>query len=124
MIMMPGRARWRVVDESMEQFSKSLQAMVRRPVNDSTGLTGKYDFELTFAPATNGVDFMGRGLMPGPLPRPPGGGPGAPEAALPDDSAPSIFSAVQDQLGLKLESKKGPVDTLVIDHIEKTPTEN
>ncbi len=125
MIMMPSRVRWRLVDESMEQFSKELQGMAGRPVIDATGLTGKYDFELRFAPAGNGVDFMGRGLMRGPAPPPPGaGGPIAPDASAPDDSAPSIFTAVQDQLGLKLESKKGPVDTLVIDHIEKTPTEN
>jgi uncharacterized protein (TIGR03435 family) len=127
MAMSPGRARWRLVDESMEQFSKSLQGMVGRPVNDATGLTGKYDFELSFAPAANGVDFMGRGLMSGPMPRPPGGGAAGPDGASvapADDSIPSIFAAVQDQLGLKLESKKAPVDTLVIDHIEKAPTEN
>jgi uncharacterized protein (TIGR03435 family) len=45
-----------------------------------------------------------------------------PEA--PSDSGPSIFAAVEEQLGLKLESKRIPVDILVIDHIEKTPTEN
>lgn len=125
MIMMPGRARWRLVDESMEQFSKSLQGMAGRPVNDSTGLTGKYDFELSFAPAAGGMGLMGRGPMIALPPPPPGaGGPGGPDTSASDDSVPSIFTAVQDQLGLKLESKKGPVDTLVIDHIEKTPTEN
>jgi uncharacterized protein (TIGR03435 family) len=126
MAMAPGRMRWRLADESMEAFSKSLQGMVGRPVNDATGLTGKYDFELTFAPAANGMDFMGRGLLPGPMARPPGANPAGPDGAAtpPDDSVPSIFTAIQDQLGLKLESKKGPVDTLVIDHIEKTPTEN
>jgi uncharacterized protein (TIGR03435 family) len=127
MAMTPGRVRWRLVDESIEEFSKSLQGMVGRAVNDATGLTGKYDFELTFAPAANGMGPMGRGLMPGPMPHPPGVGQAVPDGAStapPDDSVPSIFTAVQDQLGLKLEPKKGPVDTLVIDHIDKTPTEN
>jgi hypothetical protein len=40
------------------------------------------------------------------------------------DTPPTIFSALQEQLGLKLEAKKGPVDLLVIDHVEKTPTAN
>jgi uncharacterized protein (TIGR03435 family) len=126
MVMMPGRARWRLVDESMAQFSKSLQGMVGRPVNDATGLTGKYDFELSFSPAAGGLT-MGRGMLPGPLPPPSGvgtGGPEGPAASTPDDSAPSIFTAIQDQLGLRLESKKGPVEMLVIDHAEKVPTEN
>jgi uncharacterized protein (TIGR03435 family) len=42
----------------------------------------------------------------------------------PADSGPSIFAATQEQLGLKLESKKIPVDTMIIDHIERTPSEN
>jgi uncharacterized protein (TIGR03435 family) len=42
----------------------------------------------------------------------------------PDNPGPTIFAALQEQLGLKLESKKGMVDIVVIDHIEKTPTEN
>jgi uncharacterized protein (TIGR03435 family) len=49
--------------------------------------------------------------------------PGAGGTTPPDDSGPSIFTAVQEQLGLKLVSTKGPVDTIVIDHIER-PSEN
>ena len=119
MMMTPAGARWRVIDESMDEFASRLQGMVGRPVRNATGLTGKYDFELSFTPTA------GQSLMPGGPPLrlpPPPVSDGA--AAAPDDSGPTIFAALQDQAGLKLESKKGPVDTLVIDHIEKTPTEN
>jgi bla regulator protein blaR1 len=88
-----------------------------RLVVDQTGLTGKYDFTLTFAPER----MM---AMPGasdgegqPMRRPEGAPP------PPDPNAPSIFTALQQQLGLKLESQKGPVQTLVIENIEK-PSEN
>jgi uncharacterized protein (TIGR03435 family) len=119
MMKTPAGARWRVIDETMDEFASHLQGMVGRPVRNATGLTGKYDFELSFAPSA------GQSLMPGgpPMRLPP---PGTPDVAgaAPEDSGETIFAAVQDQLGLKLESKRGPVDTLMIDHIERTPTEN
>lgn len=74
-----------------------------RQVYDNTGLTGNYDFTLTFEPL-----------------RPVSASAGA--AAEPS-GRPSIFTALQEQLGLKLEPTKGPVETLVIDHVER-PTEN
>ena len=52
------------------------------------------------------------------------GGDPANRVAPDGDPPPSIFNVLQTQLGLKLEAKKGPVDLLVIDHVEKTPTEN
>jgi uncharacterized protein (TIGR03435 family) len=66
-----------------------------QPVVDKTGLTGNYDFRLSYAPANDA------------------------NSGLPD-----FFTAVQEQLGLKLESQKIPVDFLVIDRIERVPTEN
>lgn len=74
-----------------------------RSVIDKTGLTGKYDFRLTWTPGP-GED-----------------NPDIPPDALPpaDLNGPSLFTALQEQLGLRLESSKGPVDVLVIDHAEK-----
>jgi uncharacterized protein (TIGR03435 family) len=81
-------------------------------VIDKTGLTGKYDLELTWT-QDQGSDPMFKGTD------------GAQQRAdaAPDASGPSIFTALQEQLGLKLQSTKGPVETLVIDHVEM-PSEN
>jgi uncharacterized protein (TIGR03435 family) len=68
------------------------------------------------------------GIMPMPPKHMEGPGPAGPEAGPaaggPADSGPNLVTAVQEQLGLKLESKKGPLDLIVIDHMEKVPTEN
>lgn len=132
MMMGPKGARARQVDQSMPEFAKWLQRLVGRPVNDATGLTGKYDIELSFSQSGGGAMMIMGGKGAGPLPPPPpgpapggAGGSGGPESAsMPEDNGPTIFAALQEQLGLKLEPKKGPVDVLVVDHIEKTPTEN
>jgi uncharacterized protein (TIGR03435 family) len=95
---------------SMTQFVDGLSNILGRPVIDKTAFTGTFDVHLQFTP--EGTAFAG-------------GFPGMP-GGLPqgfDTSGPSIFTAVQDQLGLKLESQKGPADILVIDHAEK-PSEN
>jgi uncharacterized protein (TIGR03435 family) len=93
-----------------------------RPVVDATDLKGNYDFTLDFAPdGMNGP----MGMMPPPPPQHEGGpAAGGPMAAAPDNAGPTIFTALQEQLGLKLEQRKGPVDLLVIDRLEKVPTEN
>lgn len=96
---------------SIAQFIGGLSNLLGRPVIDKTGFTGTFDLHLEYSP--EGL-AMGRGGMPMPPP-PPG--------AAPDDSKPTIFTAVQEQLGLRLESQKAPGDTLVIDHAEKA-TEN
>jgi uncharacterized protein (TIGR03435 family) len=78
-----------------------LSSVLNARVVDNTGLTGKYDYNLEYSA---GLAAAATG-----------------NAA---DPAPDFITAVREQLGLKLESKKGPVDLLVIDHIEKTPTGN
>jgi uncharacterized protein (TIGR03435 family) len=86
-----------------------LEDELTRPVIDKTGLTGVYDFTLKYS-----LD----GLRPQQLP--------ATANAPPTDPSggPSLLTAVQEQLGLKLESAKDPIDILVIDHIDKVPTGN
>ncbi len=85
-----------------EMLAKVLSDQLGRTVRDETGLAGVFDFKLEWQPE-------------------------APPTRPDDLSAPagsSLFTAVQEQLGLKLEARKGPVEILVIDHIESVPTEN
>lgn len=86
-------------DRSMEQLALYLAGAVGRPVDDATGLKGKYDFTLKWI-----MDWGQRSSTA--------------------DSGPNLFRALQEQLGLKLEAKKVVVDVLIIDQVEKTPTEN
>jgi uncharacterized protein (TIGR03435 family) len=72
-------------------------------VIDKTGLKGRFDFTLKYSPDRDA--------------------PVGADNGLPRDDAPSIFTALEDQLGLKLQPDKGPVATVVIDHVEQ-PTEN
>jgi uncharacterized protein (TIGR03435 family) len=83
----------------MNRLAALLSRMTRMPVLDKTGLNGFYQFDLCYA----------NEVSPSPEENPAG---------------PSVFTAVQEQLGLKLESRKGPIDVLVIDHAEKVPVEN
>ena len=79
-------------------------------VVDKTGLKGKYDFTLQWTPEGQASMFKGANGSQG-------------TASLPDSSGPSIFAAIQEQLGLKLEPQKAPMEILVIDHVE-APSEN
>jgi uncharacterized protein (TIGR03435 family) len=97
---------------SMTQLSNVLARFVSRTVVDRTGLTGNYDLDLQWTP-----DQMPQGFGRGEAP------PGAPAMPAVDPNGPSIFTAVQEQLGLRLESTKAPVDVLVIDRAE-LPTED
>jgi uncharacterized protein (TIGR03435 family) len=91
------------------EFVRALSDLTGRPVIDRTGLTGLYDFALKFA--YEGRIPLGPLGSLGPL------SPGATAGADPD--APSLSIALQEQLGLKLESARGPVEIAVIDKIEK-----
>ena len=85
----------RLQNSDMDAFAGALVSPVGRPIVNKTGIQGNYDIKLDYAP----------------------------ENAT-DSTLPSIFTAIQEQLGLKLESEKVPVQMLIIDHIDKTPTEN
>ena len=91
------------------ELARSLSPFVGRIVLDKTGLKERYDFQLKYAPE-------GRGFGPGP-------GPGGAEPPPVDPNMPSLFTALQEQLGLKLESERGPVEIVVIDRVEQ-PTED
>ena len=95
----------------LEPLTRLLSDRVGRPVLDKTDLTGIYDFKLQWA--DDGHDGPPRG----PDPAQPSG------ASSLEASGPSIFTALQEQLGLKLESEKGPVQVVLLDHIEQ-PTQN
>ncbi|MGO8792122.1 MAG: TIGR03435 family protein [Terriglobia bacterium] len=93
-----------------------LSQRLGRPVFDHTGLTGTYDFTLKWTPDPSAPAMIPGG---GPLP-PPNPGVAPPPV---DPNGPTIFTAIQEQLGLKLESTKGPEDVLIVDHVER-PTED
>ena len=117
-IMMNGRARTRQHNYTMESLANMLAGQIAKPVTEATGLKGKYDFTLTWATGGGGR------AIPPPGGGAAGGGPESPIASMADDSGPTIFTAIQEQLGLKLEQKKGTIELVVVDHAEKTPTEN
>jgi uncharacterized protein (TIGR03435 family) len=102
---MSGPGNLTVTAMTMPQFATMLSSQLHRTIVDQTGLTGTYDFTLQWTPDN--------------LSTSPAGG----DAQAPDPTGPTIYTAVQEQLGLKLESTKGPVKTVVIDHIEP-PSEN
>jgi len=94
-ILMPAR------NASMADFVSVMQrAILDRPVVDKTGLTGRYDFNLEWAPDES--QFGGE------------------VAAAPSDAPiPPFFTAIQQQLGLKLEATRGPIEAIVVDHAER-----
>ena len=115
----PGRLHMTSMGTAMPNFAEMLARQVGKPVFDETKLEGLFDIDLEFKPDA-GMGGMVRMAGPGGMPHGDGAGGPAPDAV----EAPSIFTAVQDQLGLKLESKKGPIETIVVDSANKTPTEN
>lgn len=97
--MTPGRFGFTAQRTSISQLTEYLAIPLRRPVFDLTGLSGRYDFALDL------TIYAGRDSHA-------------------DDIASLVITAVQEQLGLKLEARKGPVEVFRIDHVEKSPTAN
>jgi uncharacterized protein (TIGR03435 family) len=87
---------------TMDLTAETLSNLLNRPVLNRTGLQGSFDFEMEYAADTD----VGRGARPG--------------AEL---AGPELFSAIQQQVGLRLESTKEKIDVIVIDSIER-PSEN
>ena len=96
----PGRETQMTFGSPLEQLATQLEQVpgVDRPVLDETGLTGKYDFQLNLTAGPGGDPATGT-------------------------SGESVFTAIEEQLGLKLDSRKAPVAIVVIDHVER-PSEN
>lgn len=92
---------------TIEIFARALSGIVDRAVQDRTGLSGTFDLTLEFTPQLGQPDSQS----------------GAETSDSDSSVALSIFTALQDQLGLKLESRTGPLDVLVIDHVEE-PSEH
>lgn len=87
----------------LDEFAENVLSILDRPVINQTGIAGLFDFHLEFAPDETT--------------------PALPRLAPLDGSGLSIFSALQEQLGLRLATAKGPGTFLVIDHVEK-PSQN
>jgi uncharacterized protein (TIGR03435 family) len=90
---------------TMANFARFLSLQLQAQIIDETGLNGLYDMTLNYMPGAQLASMSARGddLR---------------------DAAPPLRVAIEQQLGLKLEARKGPVKTLVIDHMERIPTEN
>jgi uncharacterized protein (TIGR03435 family) len=102
-----GQAKITVQQATMRELAAELERRLGVPVRDETQRTDKFDFAVKFSP--EGMNGPGGQLVP---------------AATAVDTPEDIFSALQSDIGLKLESKRGPVEVIVVDHAEKVPTAN
>jgi uncharacterized protein (TIGR03435 family) len=100
-----GHGRLSAADATLAQLATSLSSTVQRVVRDRTGLMGRYSMEVAFTPER--------------MPQASGTNAGATSPVSIDPNGTSIFTALQEELGLKLESARGPVDIVVIDSIER-----
>ena len=97
-----------VTNANMTHFTNLMQSTVLdRPVVDQTGLTGRYDFTLNWTPDDSEFGGMGASVPP----------------TAAGANPPNLYTAMQEQLGLRLDATRAPAEVLVIDHVEK-PTEN
>jgi uncharacterized protein (TIGR03435 family) len=100
--------------QTVAALLQHLEGETGRGVVDKTGLTGTYDFNLFYAPDPSRMVSIG----PPPVPEPPS------LADAGSDPAPTLLEAFERQLGLRLEPSKGPVEVLVVDRVNRAPTEN
>jgi uncharacterized protein (TIGR03435 family) len=92
--------------EPISQIAALASGDLRMLVRDMTALSGYYEFNLTWTPEDKVLAAADN------------------TSTAPDDRPPSIFTALQEQLGLRLEPRKFPIETVVVDHVERVPTEN
>jgi uncharacterized protein (TIGR03435 family) len=116
MRMMPDQGKMVLTGKGigMRSLASLVQNYAGRPVFDKTGLTGIYDVKLVFAPLLlNGMHVGG--------PLPPGVSPDGNGTELPGDpvGGPTVMAALEEQLGLKLVSSRGPMQVVVIEHMDK-----
>jgi uncharacterized protein (TIGR03435 family) len=112
MLMMRGRGHIESTGTGTSGLVRLLSGQLGRTVVDKTGLTGDFDYKLDWTP-----DEMASAMNKS-------GNPASGEnTSSPDAAGPSLFTALEEQLGLKLESTKGPVDVIVIDQLNQ-PSEN
>jgi uncharacterized protein (TIGR03435 family) len=95
-----GPARTHQLNASMQDLAALLSKQLAKPVTDATGLKGRYEFTLSWMAGVLAVD------------------------GADGDAGPDLFAALQSQVGLRLEASKGPVEVLVIDHLDKEPIGN
>jgi uncharacterized protein (TIGR03435 family) len=107
--------------ETVSVLAGILENQLGNPVVDKTGLSGTFDFTLDFS--RESVQNLALAGLPPPPANAAGPVAGAPPPADPGE-APSLFTALQEQLGLKLDRKRGPLDVIVVDRAEKAPREN
>jgi uncharacterized protein (TIGR03435 family) len=107
-----GHYRWTDFRLSMAEIVKTLSFHLGRPVVDATGLKGKYDINMTWT-----IDLAWLNERAGLRDQ-------VPDEAYRGPGGPTLIRAVQDQLGLKLSSKKGSGEVVVVDHVEKVPIGN
>jgi uncharacterized protein (TIGR03435 family) len=108
-----GRGHVRAKKMSMSEFASGLSEFTGRMVVDKTGIAGRFDFNLDYTPEA----FRTGSLTAADLPRVPGETPA-------DPNGPSLFTALQDQLGLRLEATRGPLKVLVIDDAQRPESPN